>query len=80
MFSLKAPLVEDIVRWKMNMYSGWRSLNPESMSRNDMRQEYLRRQFEMRRDLWTKPLQWLKAEIERNNTDRFLLGQAASVR
>jgi len=62
------------------MYSSWRILNPEGMSRHDMRQEFLKRQFELRRNLYTKPVQWLKAEIEHNNIDRFLLGQAASVR
>lgn len=80
MFTLKAPLVEEIVRWKMNLYSGWRSMNPEGMSRHDRRQEFFQRLFEMRRELWTKPLPWLKAELQRNETDRFLLGQAASVR
>ena len=80
MFTLKAPLVEQIVGWKMGMYAAWRSLNREGMSLNDMRQESLKRQFELRRDLWTKSVVQLKAEIERNNTDRFLLGQAALVR
>ena len=73
MFEIKTPLVEKIVAWKISTFVTWRSLNPEGLSLHQRRQEALDRLFNLRRELWTKSIPWLKAEIKRNETNRFLL-------
>ncbi|MCE9540992.1 hypothetical protein K8R03_00315 [Candidatus Kaiserbacteria bacterium] len=77
-FTVKAPLIQKIVAWKINMFVSWRALNPESMSLHERRREALDRLFNLRRELWTKSIPWLKDEIRKNETDRFLLGVAAA--
>jgi len=63
MFEIKAPLVEQVVAWKMVLFTRHLLFGETGLSPTDKYKQYHERQFSLRQELWIWNVPRLKAEV-----------------
>jgi hypothetical protein len=71
--TVKFPLVEKVVEWKMRLLMGYTRMNCPNINNNELRNLYFSNLFNLRREMWAKPIPYLRNEARICEAERTLL-------